>query len=355
MTTSRDLLKTRLRTQRLTGTPFRTAADAVRFLGAVQAQDLHGAKWSLGMRVQGATDLSLDAALGAGKILRTHVLRPTWHFVAPEDLRWMLALSAPQVNRVMSYQHRNLELDRKLFARIYALLERGLGGGNHLTRAEVSALLGRGKIVATGQRLGHILVETELNGVICSGRPRGKEQTYALLEEWVRPGPVYPRAEAIARLAQRFFTSHGPATWKQFAWWASLTVKEAQQAREALRGIDVEQVNGVEWLSPPQRTTTSKKPGALLIPEFDEVLTGWAEIGIPRTIADRRRGKPTSSFDRPILFDGAWIGNWRRTISIKEVVLEVWRIAKWTSAQERSVVTEGARFAKFLGRPVRMV
>src|ERR1041385_3729472 len=232
-----DILRTRLGIQRLTGTPFRTPQEAVRFFGAFQAQDLHGAKWSLGMRVKGAPDASLDAAIGAGKLIRTHVLRPTWHFVAPEDLHWMLALSAPQVTRIMSYQYPALELDGKLFARVYRILERGLAGGNHCTREEVKGLLARGKITGDVQRIAHILIEAEMAGVICSGRPNGKQQTYTLVEEWVPRGPQYARAEAVGVLAQRFFTSHAPATWKQFAWWSGLTLKEARLGIEALKGF----------------------------------------------------------------------------------------------------------------------
>jgi hypothetical protein len=349
---ARDLLTTRLAVQRLTGTPFRTAQEAVRFFGAVQAQDYPGAKWSLGMRVKDATDRTIDAALAAGKIIRTHVLRPTWHFVTPEDLRWMLALSAPQVNRLGSYQYQELELGPKLFTKVHTLLQRGLAGGQQLTRAEVAQLLARGKIVGDGRRVAHILMEAELAGLVCSGAPRGKQQTYALVEEWVAPGPRYTRAEAVALLAQRFFASHGPATLKQFAWWSGLTVTEARKGREALRGVESEAVNGVEWISPLSRSTTDQKPTTLLIPEYDEVLTGWADIGIPRSIADRRRGKPTNTFDRPILYGGKWVGTWRRTIGPRVVGLELELFGRSSESARSALAREVARYEAFLGRKV---
>lgn len=347
-----QLFATRFRVQRFTGTPFRTAADAVRHLTAFQAQDYPGAKWSLGMRVARATDASIDAALNAGKIIRTHLLRPTWHLVTPEDLRWLLALGAPQVKRIMSYSHGHVGLTPKHFRTATKLLETELRAGNHLTRPEIAGMLAAAKLKGGARWLAHLILELEQEGLICSGRLKGKQQTYALVDEWVRPGPRYDRAESVARLARRFFESHGPATWKQFTWWSGLTMKEALGAREALEGLRVEMIGGVEWISPRSRSTSSQKPGAFLIPEYDEVLTGWAEIGIPRSIADRRKGKPSFTFDRPILIAGAWRGNWRRTLGAERVDLELERLGRWTAKEEGMVRKEGARLAKFLGVPV---
>lgn len=355
MTHATDLLRRRLRIQRLIGPSFRTATDAVRFFGAFQAQDYLGAKWSLGMRVKGATDASLDAALNAGRIIRTHLLRPTWHFVAPADLRWMLALSAPQVNRIGSYSYRELELDGKLFARVHRLLERGLQGRQQLTRDEVAALLARGKITGDGRRIAHILMEAELAGLICSGKLEGKQHTYALVEEWVAPGRTYSRAEAVAELARRFFASHGPATLKQFAWWSGLTVTEARKASEALTGFGREVIGGVEWFAPPSRTSGGHQPAAHLIPEYDEVLTGWAEIGIPRMMSDRRKGRLTNTFDRPILVDGEWRGTWRRLVGPKEVTIELELFDRWGRQEEGAVRGAVERYSQFAGKKVRLV
>jgi hypothetical protein len=348
-------LLARLQTQRLTGTPFRTPQEGVRFFGAVQAQDYPGAKWSLGMRVRNASDAAIDAALSGGKIIRTHVLRPTWHFVAPEDLRWMLELSAPQVNRIGSYQYKELELDQRLFRKVHALLRQGLAGGRHLTRKEVAALLARGKITGDGRRIAHILMEAELAGMVCSGALQGKQQTYALVDDWVAPGPRYARADAVVRLAQRFFASHGPATMKQFAWWSGLPRRETLEALEALReSFACERIDGVEWISPPGRSTRHQRPTTLLIPEYDELLTGWAEIGIPRSIADRRRGRPTNTFDRPVLHGGEWVGTWRRTLGPKRVVLEIERFGKARPGLEKALRGEAERYARFLGLPATL-
>ena len=347
-----DVLDTRLRHQRLLGTPFRTVADAVRSLGAFQAQDYPGAKWSLGMRVARATDATIDAALDAGKIIRTHLLRPTWHFVAPDDLRWILALGAPQVKRIMSYSHRHVGLTAKTFTRAARVLERELARGRHRTREEVAALLAEEGMSGDGRWLAHLLLELEQEGLICSGKLKGKQQTYALVDEWVKPGPKVGRAEGVGRLAERFFRSHGPATWKQFAWWSGLTLKEARGGRAALDGLKIVTIDGTEWISPPGRPATRDPRQAFLIPEYDELLTGWAEIGIPRLMSDRRKGKPSFTFDRPILIAGTWRGNWRRTLGGRQVDLELERFGKWSAKDEGAVRREGERYARFIGMPV---
>jgi hypothetical protein len=159
----------------------------------------------------------------------------------------------------------------------------------------------------------------------------------------------------VIELAQRFFASHGPATMKQFAWWSGLTVKEARMARESLKGVESEELSGVEWTWPRSRSARSQKPTALLIPEYDELLTGWADIGIPRTMADRRRGKPTNTFDRPILYGGKWVGTWRRTLGAKRVTIEIERFGKVSPGIEKALRREAGRYAAFIGMPVALV
>jgi hypothetical protein len=169
--TSTGLLSERLRNQKLVASSCRTAEAVVAHLGAVQSQDYTGAVWAVGMRAPGLVDADVEASFTAGRILRTHVLRPTWHFVVPADIRWMLALTGPRVQTRMHPYDKALELDAKLYAKARTLIERALEGGHHLTREELSAALRRGRIEATGQRLAHLVMHAELEGGICS-RPR---------------------------------------------------------------------------------------------------------------------------------------------------------------------------------------
>ena len=201
----------------------------MRWLGAVQAQDYHGAKWALALRTRGVDSAALDRAFDAGAFLRTHVMRPTWHFVAPEDLRWLLALTGPRVHAVNAHPYRAFELDAPLFRRAHALLTRALRGGRSLTRLELATALEAGGIAARGQRLAYIVMHAEIDALVCSGPMRGKQHTYMLLEERVPPAPALARDEALATLARRYFTSHGPATAHDFAWWSGLTVADARE------------------------------------------------------------------------------------------------------------------------------
>ena len=160
----------------------------------LQSQDYAGAKWALAMRSRNATDATIERAFAEGSIVRTHVLRPTCHFVTPADIRWMLALTAPRVKAAMAYYDRKLELDDALFRRSNAAIVQALRDGKQLTRTEIGDVLRRAGINVTGsQRLGHLLLRPELEGIVCSGARRGKQFTYALLEG------ALPRAAALSR------------------------------------------------------------------------------------------------------------------------------------------------------------
>ena len=223
----------RLRAQRLTGAGFARPEDVVGWLGAVQAQDYGPAKWSLGARVAGATDAQVERAFAAGAILRTHVLRPTWHFVLPADIRWLLTATAPRVRARDARRYAQLGLDGDTLRRSAAALVAALRGGNQLTRREAAAVLTAAGIGVEGQRLPYLLMAAELDALICSGPRRGKQHTYMLLEERAPDARDLPRHEALAELARRFFAGHGPATARDFAIWATLTLAEARAAIEA--------------------------------------------------------------------------------------------------------------------------
>lgn len=213
-----DIPRQRLRNQGIAGATFKKPGDVVEWLAAVQAQDYAGAKWALGLRLQDATDDDVEQAFAEGAILRTHLLRPTWHFVTPADIRWMLALTAPRAHAVNADMSRKLELDNALFKRSNAALARALHGGRQLTRDELRGVLQKAGIATDGGlRLGYLLMRAELDGMVCSGARRGKQFTYALLDERAPHAKTLGREEALAELAQRYFVSRGPATVQDFA------------------------------------------------------------------------------------------------------------------------------------------
>src|SRR5215204_6450301 len=215
-----DIPAYRLHNQRLSTPNFKTPQAVVQWLGAVQAQDYAGAKWALAQRMTDATDAALDQAFADGSILRTHLLRPTWHFVTPQDIRWMLTLTAPRVHAVSAYMYRQSGLVKAVFKKSNAILEKALQGGKQLTRTELATALDKAGISADGFRLTYLMMYGELEGLICSGARRGKQFTYALLEERVPSVKTINRVEALAELISRYFATRGPATLADFTMWS---------------------------------------------------------------------------------------------------------------------------------------
>ena len=295
----------RLLNQKLVRSDLKKPVEIVSWLGAVQSQDYTGAKWALALRAPALTDADVDRAFDRGDILRTHMLRPTWHFVAPQDIRWMLALTAPRVLAGNRHYCRKNGLDDKTLARCRKVMERALAGGRHLTRAALAAVLERAGIAGAGQRLAYLVMDAELERVICSGPRLGKQFTYALLEERAPKTPALTNDEALAELTKRYFASHGPATLRDFVWWSGLTVKLAKSGLEMLgRAVACETVNGVTyWSVPPARprraTAPTATPLVYLLPNYDELMNALRDRGLFRDPAISAAGRRIPAISAP--------------------------------------------------------
>jgi Winged helix DNA-binding domain len=294
--TKSDLLSARLHNQKLTSPRFEKPVDVVRWLGAVQAQDFNAAKWALALRMRNPTDATIEEAFNKGQILRTHVMRPTWHFVAPEDIRWLLQLTAPRVNLRAGPNYRKFELDAAVFKRSNKIFAKALAGGKHLMRPALKSMLNAEGIDVTDPvRLAHVLLRAELDGVICSGPRIGKQFTYALLEERAPAVEILERDAALAELTQRYFRSHGPATLQDFVWWSGLTVEDAK------RGM-------AQVGSPPSPRTKQSPNTAHLLPAFDEYFVAYRD----RQIAAGSLS-PWDVLGPTFIIDGIAAGKWKRT------------------------------------------
>ena len=240
--TASDLLHLRLSTQGVSRRAFQTAEDVVRWLGAAQSQDYPAAAWAVGQRARNATHAMLDRAFDEGRILRTHVMRPTWHFVMPADIRWMLQLTGPRVNAMSAPYYRKMELDERVFSRTRSTIARALRGGRQLTRADLAAELQKAGITKpnTPLRVSFIMLRAELDGLVCSGARIGRHFTYALLDERVPEAPTLDRDAALAELTRRYFTSHGPATVHDYSWWSGQTMGDARAGLEMVKSELVE-------------------------------------------------------------------------------------------------------------------
>lgn len=352
MSTTPGLLRHRFRNQRLTGPGFAAPADVVAWLGAVQSQDYPGAKWSVGQRVVKGTDAMVEDAFNRGAILRTHLLRPTWHFVAPADIRWMLDLTAPHVHRLNAYWYRTQRVDQSVVARARTQVEKALEGGNYHTREEMQELLARAGITAEKIRLAALMMYLELDGLIVSGPMRGKRHTYALLDERAPATATMARDEALARLAHRFFTGHGPATVRHFAWWSKLSMRDCIAGLAAARGrLTSDATGGIEWFGFADPEPRSPVRGALFIPEYDEALVGSKEFGLDDLPHARRKWSDT--FRRPVLVDGCRAGTWRRLMG-PSVRLETNLFARLNAAQAAKLERAARRYETFLGQPVTL-
>jgi len=349
-----DLLQARLRNQRLTGSAFTSPAEVVGWFGAMQAQDYAAAKWGVSLRARGLTDAAVDAAFDRGEILRTHVMRPTWHFVRPADIRWLLALTAPQVHKLAAPRHRRLGLDAGTFRRSRRVLERALRDRTYLTRAEIAAVFARSGVPAAPDQVAHVMLHHELDAVVCSGPRRGAQFTYALLEERAPRAKTRAREESLADLTRRYFQSHGPATLRDFAWWSGLSMKDVRAA-VAMMTPPVEEIVVDDFryvrLKPDttgrRRVRLQRDPEVLLLPVYDEYVIAYRDrSAIAHPGAD--------VFAHSMVVDGRIRGSWRRTLTGKSMVLEAAPDGRIDAPTRTALLAEARRYATFTGREVEV-
>ena len=351
-------LRRRLHNQRLARSEFRSPAEVVAWLGAVQAQDYPAAKWALGLRAPGLTDAAVENAFTDGRILRTHVLRPTWHFVTPADIRWMLALSAPRLHKASGPYNRALGLDEAILKRCRALIERALRDGRQLTRAEVGSSLRRGGVDVSGPALGQVMMNAELDGLVCSGARKDKQFTYALLEERAPRGRIVTRDEALGQLARRYFASHGPATLKDYVWWSGLVVGDARRGIDiAGRDLDRRVIDDRPyWSATSSGTMARAAGGAHLLPNYDEYLVAYRDRDA--VVAASRPGtkaRGSDVFAHSLVIDGVLAGSWTRTHAADAVTIDLVPYRRLTPADRGAVAAAAARYGRFMQQPVTCV
>ena len=353
MLTFSQIPRYRFHNQHIGRAKFEKPGDVVAWLGAIQGQEYAMAKWGVAQRMKEITDAELDRAFADGDILRTHLMRPTWHFVTPADIRWLLALSAPRVHAVNAFMYRKLELDNALFKRSNAVLTKSLQGGRQLTRVELASALQQAGINTAGElRMGYILMQAELDALICSGARRGKQFTYALLEERVPPVRKLERDEALVELIKRYFTSRGPATMKDFTVWSGLTSADAKRGIEMLKPkLEYEVIDGqTYWFVESVMPAKAASARAYLLPIYDEYVMGYKDRSAMLGALEREKFNAGGvAFDNLIVIDGMLVGSWKRTLSRRDVNIETNINARLTKAEQKAVAAAAAEFGRFLG------
>ena len=351
----------RLHNQFISRPILETPEAVVGWLVAVQSQDYGGAKWAVGQRAAGINDAVVEKAFTDGTILRTHVMRPTWHFVLQDDIRWLLNLTSPRVDKILATYDRKMGLERAEILRGGKLMAKALAGHSYLTRAELADVLEKDGInTRDGElRLTHLVMHAELDGVICSGPRRGKQFTYALIDERAPNARTLSHDEALAELSRRFFTSRGPVTAADFSWWSGLTMGDCRKGLEMVKdGLESEMVDGREyWFAPlTEPVTVDKSPTAYLLPNYDELVSAYKDRSAMFDMQYAPKLDPRGNvvFNHFILLDGQLVGTWKRTINTKNIVVEYHPFFELSAAQKKAVDKEFARFGEFVGLPVVM-
>jgi hypothetical protein len=355
-----DLVSLRLQNQHLSCPDFELPEDVVAHLGAVQAQDFNTAMWSIGLRMRQSTAGDVETAFSEGKFLRIHVLRPTWHFVMPANIRWMVRLTASRVKKSLAPYDSRLEISPSFLSQCHRLIGRALEGNHYLSRTELGQYLNRHGIEARGQRLGHIMAYAELDGLVCGGPRQGKQTTYALLEERVPPVAALTREQALAKLAKKYFTSHGPAQLKDFAWWGGLSMKDAAEGFESVKpDLESSMVGDKTYHFKPAGTTIdAKSPSAFFLSIYDEYTIAYKD----RTDISEGRQQDIetmlamgNALTAVVVLNGKVAGTWKRILTkgCAEIKLSLFR--PLLTAEKASLQVAAERYGRFWDLQVSLV
>lgn len=349
MMNNTDMIKLRLAAQQLAGTVCKTPREIVRCFGAMQAQDYAMVKWAVGLRLDSSEQL-VEEAINNAEVIRTHILRPTWHLVSADDIHWMLELTAPHVKKITSSMCRKYDLDDKALMKYYRVIEKSLVGNKHLTRDEIIRDL-KNDHSAQNIRSSLIMMCAELEGLVCNGVMRGKQITYALLDERVPRTNTFTKEEGFALLAKKYFTSHGPATLQDFIWWSGFSVSNAKTALELIKSelqtIQIE--NQAYWFSDTILHKRKISDSIHLLPAFDEFIISYKD----RTASISRDNQPKAFtkngiFNPIIVVNGEVVGTWKRIIKKDTVVVEIKPFKQLENNQ--GIILAANLYGKYLGK-----
>jgi DNA glycosylase AlkZ-like len=350
-----DITRLRLHNQQLLGHSFKRPADVVRWFGALQSQDLASCLYAIGLRMQGPSQPAIEQAIADRSIVRSWPMRRTIHCMPAEDARWMVRLLAPRQNVRMGSYYRKAEISDDVLKRAGKTIESALAGGKRLTRSELYRELdaaGVATSAAAGAMRGlHILVHWAQAGLICMASRQGKQQTFALSDEWMPRGRDLSGEEALAELTKRYFQSHGPATVRDFAWWAGLTMAEAKRGlwliTDSLERLKVQEVE--YWLTRDARAAKRfSKNSVFLLPAFDEYTVAYADRSA--TADEAILPKISHGIAANIVIDGRIAGTWKRKLS-RDTVIVTCKLLRRLTRDERAGLTKAVEeYGRFIGQ-----
>jgi hypothetical protein len=353
-----DISLIRLINQQIVESKLKTAKEIVGWMGAVQAQDFNMVKWAIGIRLHNSTNTIIESAINAGEIIRTHLLRPTWHFVSANDIYWMLDLTGPHIKASMRFRDRELELTETVYAKSNSIFTKSLQGGKHLTREELVTELERANIATDDNRASHLLMRAELDGVICSGKIKNNRQSYALLSERVPKITTLNRDEALSQLALTYFTSHCPATLQDFIWWSGLSVADARHALEMVKPNFISETMNQQtyWLTHSFSIPKPDKDFVHLLPAFDEFIISYKDRTAVLPFENHNKAVSNNGIFKPIIvINGQVKGIWRRTIKKGKIILEIESFLELDETTNSQIEKASLSFENFMNKKIEIV
>ncbi|WP_419032023.1 winged helix DNA-binding domain-containing protein [Dysgonomonas gadei] len=346
-----DITTMRLANQQLVKTRYKTPREIVSWMGAMQAQDFNMAKWGIGVRLPGITDKQVEKAIDGGELIRTHILRPTWHFVSRDDIHWMLQLSSPRVKLAVRSSDRELELSDDLLKKTSAIIRKALEKESNQTRQELGAILKKADIECDSRRLSHIMFHAELDGLVCNGTVKDKKQTYALLEQRVPKTSNYNMDETLYRLAYKYFQSHGPATIQDFIWWSGLTATEARSAAALIKPDFIFETAGEQTYIYHQSSSGYKQRDDIVhfLPAFDELLVSYKDRKEILSLVHHKKVITSNGIFKPaISYNGEIIGLWKKILDKQNISSESEFFSQPDKALERLIKKASGDFDAYL-------
>ena len=345
-----ELLNIRLYNHLLLSHEIEDPQGIVYWMGAMQSQALEMAKWAIGARLEDKNIEDINEVLNTGKVIRTHILRPTWHFVSAEDIHWMFDLSSPRLKPIYRSYAKASGANESLIHRTVPVIEKLLMGGKHLTRQEIGTLLSEQDLQLDDRTLHLSISYAETEGILVNGRQKGNKQTFTLLEEWVPRRETIDKEEALERLTRKFFTSHGPAAIHDFIWWSGLTITQCRQAIEMIKSDFIcETINGRDfWMKNDIQIPPTDEDYALLLPPFDEFVVSYQNRS--EIIEDHHYAKVMTKnglFSPTIILNGEIIGSWKKVAQKGSPRIELSFFEKTTKKKQDLFKSEIKRLEKF--------
>jgi len=345
-----NLSHQRLINHHVHGTQFISPKEIVHWMGAIQAQDYAMSKYAVGVRLKNVTNQIVEDAINRGEIIRTHVLRPTWHLVAAEDIRWMLELTSGNINKLMASNNKRLELDEKTFKKSNGIIAKLLRDGKQLTRREITSALEKKGIQTNDLRASHIMFRAETDLIVCNGSRREKQFTYALFDERVPSAKKKTKEEALAELALRYFKSHGPATLQDFSWWSGSSITDARKGLESIKSDLVsEKLKEDEfWFWDETTVRKAKNNTIIFLPSYDEFLISYKSRYISLNPQFASTTFTNNGIFNPIIVNNAKvIGIWKPEYK-KELSFKANFFITPTEKEKQLCVKASKEFAKFM-------